>query len=89
MFLVVILLLFPVGKKSNFITVIMVDNKYCQLHPYFYSFYFQFSSSSLQGRFSQDVPINCKGNKEASEYLHACNFQRLDCSSERSFRFNL
>ena len=42
MFLVVILLLFPVGKKSNFITVIMVDNKYCQLHPYFYSFYFQF-----------------------------------------------
>ena len=20
-------------KKSNFITVIMVDNKYCQLHP--------------------------------------------------------
>ena len=48
----------------------MVDNKYCQLHPYFYSFYFQFSSSSLQGRFSQDVPLNCKGNKEASEYLH-------------------
>ena len=31
--LVVILLLFPVGKKSNFITVIMVENKYCQLHP--------------------------------------------------------
>ena len=70
MFLVVILLLFPVGKKSNFIAVIMVDNKYCQLHPYFYSFYFQFSSSSLQGRFSQVVPLNCKGNKEASEYLH-------------------
>ena len=70
MFLVVILLLFPVGKTSNFITVIMVDNKYCQLHPYFYSFYFQFSSSSLQGRFSQDVPLNCKGNKEACEYLH-------------------
>ena len=70
MFLAVILLLFPVGKKSNFITVSMVDNKYCQLHPYFYSFYFQFSSSSLQGRLSQDVPLNCKGNKEASEYLH-------------------
>ena len=71
MFLVVILLLFPVGKKSNFITVIMVDNKYCQLHPYFYSFYFQFSSSSLQGRFSQNVPLNCKGNKEGSEYLQS------------------
>ena len=70
MFLVVILLLFPVGKKKyNFITVIMVDNKYCQLHPYFYSFYFQFSSSCPQGRFSQDVPLNCKGNKEACEYL--------------------
>ena len=26
MFLVVILLLFPVGKNTNFITVIMVDN---------------------------------------------------------------
>ena len=50
MFLVVILLLFLVGKKSYFITVIMVDKKYCQLIPYFhfYSFYFQFSSSSLQ-----------------------------------------
>ena len=34
MFLVeLILLLFPVGKKFNFITVIVVDNKYCQLHP--------------------------------------------------------
>ena len=33
MFWVVILLLFPFGKKFNFSTVIMVDNKYCQLHP--------------------------------------------------------
>ena len=48
----------------------MVDNKYCQLHPEFYSCYFQFSSSSIQGRLSQDVPLNCKSNKEACEYLH-------------------
>ena len=33
LFLVVILLLFPVRKKYNLITVMIVDNKYCQLHP--------------------------------------------------------
>ena len=61
MFLVVILLLFLVGKSLILLqcTVIMVNNKYCQLHPEFYSFYFQFSSSR-EG----------KDNKEAHEYLH-------------------
>ena len=47
-------------------TVIMVSNKYCQLHPEFYSFYFQFSREG-----SANVYLfNCKGNKEAREYLH-------------------
>ena len=58
-------------KKSIILlkcTVIMVDNKYCQMHPEFYSFYFQFSSSR-EGPAKMYL-FNCKGNKEAREYLH-------------------
>ena len=42
MFLVVILLLFPVGKKSNFITVVMVDNKLVNCILIFTHFTFSF-----------------------------------------------
>ena len=70
MYLVVILLFFLLEKSLILLqcTVIMVSNKYCQLHPEFYSFYFQFSSSR-EGS-AKVYLFNCKGNKEASEYLH-------------------
>ena len=70
MFLVEILLLFLIGKSLILLqcTVIMVNNKYSQLQPEFYSFYFQFSSSR-EGS-AKMYHFKCKGNKEARGYLH-------------------
>ena len=61
------LLLFLVGNKSNFIALIMFNNKYCQLHPELYTFCFQLSScwrgSAVKARkpknISYTLHLNC------------------------------
>ena len=61
------LLLFLVENKSNFIALIMFNNKYCQLHPELYTFCFQLSScwrgSAVKARkpknISYTLHLNC------------------------------
>ena len=61
-----------IGNKSNFIALIMFNNKYCQLHPEFYTFCFQLSSCWRGSAVKTSKP------KNLTDTLH------LNCPSERS-----